>query len=248
MKRILPGSPLLTAVAIVVTFLATRDNSCFVEAQGAAFSRQVSCPAEPALSGYVSANDLNADMADERARVDGGGARPASGYNMVICPNPTAPFVIEDAPIRPVLDQINISCGGPQSISPSCLVTGGETSQVSIQESTNPDYPINNVQFTGMTFSDAQTSIILEGKEPAVATFDKVTWQDPGDGAETMIDVRRTDNDTPMTLRITNSVIESSDGTPTSASTSEAFLRNEGGRVVVEGMRISNILAETVSK
>ena len=148
-----------------------------VLAQTDVFTRQVTCPDDPsALRGYASIGDLNQDMNDELARIQAGGAIPADDYNLYLCPGTQ----FTEGTITPVLDRVNISCGGPQSVNPVCIVSSSQGPQVRIQSSTVQNYDVDSVKLSGITFTgfDALSgSVLLEGASPATATFENVIWQ-----------------------------------------------------------------------
>ena len=74
------------------------------------FLRRVRCPSDTSYLGYVSIEDLNADMEDELERVTEPGApRSRYTYDLSLCPGIV--FEASETPIRPILGDLTIRCG-----------------------------------------------------------------------------------------------------------------------------------------
>ena len=144
-----------------------------------AFSRTDLCDDvnDPSLEGYISIEDLNADIADEFARVVSE-LTPLDSYEMILCPD--ANFDTSASPIFPLLDGMTFRCGGDGSIDPVCSISGGEI-QVQVNDisvSGLPDYKMTSVNFEGLTFTGfTDTSVVVAAQRSAVATLTDITWQ-----------------------------------------------------------------------
>ena len=144
-----------------------------------AFSRTDLCDDvnDPLLEGYISIDDLNADIADEFARVSSE-LTPLDSYEMILCPD--AAFDTSTSPIQPLLNGMTFRCGGDDSIDPFCSISGGEI-QVQVNDisvSGLPDYEMTSVNFEGLTFTGfTDTSVVLAAQRSAVATLTDITWE-----------------------------------------------------------------------
>jgi hypothetical protein len=165
MKRLLPSGLLLASI------LQTCD------AQTDAFTRQLECPNDTSLTGYTNVPDINLDMADELTRIAGGGDPPGEGYDLILCPGEDF-SVAGGNRFRPVIDGVKISCGGPDSVNPECIVDASRE-QVIIEDSTVDGYTTNSVTFERITFDSFQRglSVTLAASKPTVATFTDCIWQ-----------------------------------------------------------------------
>lgn len=171
-----------------------------VSGQTEAFTRQETCPNDNSLTGYTSIQNLNEDMAAELQRIEQGGEIPDGGYDLILCPGET--FDATGDSIQPVLDQVSISCGGPNSVDPLCVIDGGEE-QLLIQDSSVNGYTLTSVTINGLTFSNfgGETSASLTASRPTEFTCVDCIWQD-FDGAENVAVV-----DGSMTMRIVDGTI-----------------------------------------
>lgn len=171
-----------------------------VSGQTDAFTRQETCPNDGDLTGYTSIANLNDDMAAELDRVIEGGEAPAEGYNLILCPGQDFDVTGGNA-IRPIIDQVSISCGGTESTDPVCRVVGSEE-QLIIEDSSVQDYTLSSVRISGLTFSEfGTTSATLTASAPTVFTCADCAWQD-FDGSEFVVDLSGT-----MTTRIQNGLV-----------------------------------------
>lgn len=118
--------------------------------------------------GYTNVPALNMDMADEFDRI-AGGAEASPPYDFVLCPMTI--FDTSSEPIRPVLSDLTIRCGGD-----GCQLDGG-TSQVVFEDSTLDNYPIENITMTGISFTNFDgTSIAAYASDSTRATFESCAW------------------------------------------------------------------------
>ena len=151
-----------------------------VGAQTEAFTRQVSCPNDPSIMGYTSIQDLNRDMADELARIEGIGQAPDLDYILNLCSDPDNVFdVTGNNAIRPVLDRVQLFCGGPDAVDPACIIDAS-TQQLAVDEITTTlgGYDLNEVLFQGLTFRRFRgVSADLSASPDATATFIDCIWQ-----------------------------------------------------------------------
>lgn len=105
--------------------------------------------------GYERIDDMNQDIQAERTRALIGGD-PEAAYLFTLCPN----LAFDAAtPITPDLDNIVIGCGESLSSDDSCIVFGG-TNQVEVSSFSGTDFPVTNVQFNGVTFSNFGTAAV----------------------------------------------------------------------------------------
>jgi hypothetical protein len=162
-------------IVLGLTGLLLPDHVC--KAQTEAFTRSVACPSDASITGYTSLADLNADMAAELARIEGGG-QPLVEYNLNLCSNPDAIYDARGGnEIRPVLSGLNIYCGGPTATDAVCIINGGQI-QVLINDSDVASYPIGNILLKGMTFRNFNgRSVEMNAQAPTTITFEDTTWQ-----------------------------------------------------------------------
>ena len=145
--------------------------------QTPAFSRQVPCPMNPTLTGYVSIANINRDMQDELNRIAAGGAKPTAPYVMTLCPG-----VVFDAvgnhTLRPLLNDVEFVCGQSGSVAQNCTIDGGNR-QVVVADSTVQGYSINSVTFMGITFNGFQgdSSSTITASSPAQVNYNNCIWQ-----------------------------------------------------------------------
>jgi hypothetical protein len=116
-------------------------------------------------------------METERARIEGGG-QPLAQYNLNLCSDPNAVYEAgRGNEIRPILNNLNIYCGGPDATDAVCIINGGQI-QVSINDSTLASYPIENILLRGMTFTNfLGRSVEMNALQPTTITFEDSTWQ-----------------------------------------------------------------------
>jgi hypothetical protein len=162
---------------ILLAILVVALGLPMVNSQTEAFTRQETCPSDESLTGYTNIPNLNDDMATELERIAGGGDAPAGGYNLILCPGENFDATGGNS-IRPVLDQVSILCGGPDSVDPLCVVDGGDE-QLLIQDSTIDGYTVSSVTITGLTFNDFGDGIsaTLRASEPTIFTCASCVWQ-----------------------------------------------------------------------
>lgn len=169
----------------MVTNSPTPAGSPAPTAEGETFKKRVPCPGKTSsnsssteLLGYTSVEDLNADMETEFKRVTANGATNSKySYVLSLCPGQV--FDVNEAPIRPVLGDLTILCGDPNTDDPDqkpCLIDGGVT-QIEIFDSTVEEYVVTNILFKGFTFQNfTGVSIAAKASPPTVVTFQNSTW------------------------------------------------------------------------
>jgi hypothetical protein len=112
-----------------------------------AFSRAAACVPANGIVGYSTIDALNSDMDDVLSRIiDSGGAIPTDDYIMTLCPGS---ITFSSGPLRPTLDRVVFTC--PDGL--RCNIDGDSNPQVRILDSPDPDYTINAITFTGVTFT-----------------------------------------------------------------------------------------------
>lgn len=190
MKYLVPGS-----------FLVVCSLPRIVHGQTSAFTRQTACPNDPSLRGYTSIPSLNDDMAAELQRIADGADPPNGGYDLILCPGE-----IFDATggnvIRPVIDQVNIACGGPRSVDPVCIIDGNRE-QLVIEDSTIPGYSLTSITMEGLTFNDFTrgVSATLTASSPTIFTCIDCIWQD-FDDSDFAVDLQGS-----MTMRVEDGTV-----------------------------------------
>ena len=197
------GSLLTTTVAVVVIATASFLCCCIqpVQAQTptpAAFTRAAPCENNPAIIGYSTIADLNADMQDELDLINIGTSqiRPAEEpYFLSLCPGVT--FDMRGpTPITPVLNNVHVVCGGNGSGSggpnsnfnnnlpeEACILDrSGQQLLIQDIDTTIEGYRLDSFTITQVTFNDfrrgASTSITAGSAGlPATITFNNCIWQ-----------------------------------------------------------------------
>lgn len=132
------------------------------------------CPTTPNVTGYASIFTLNSDMLFELARI-GAGGEPMADYIFTLCPNMDFDFDANSnngtiVPLMPVLDGSVFQCGDMGSQLDSCVFLGG-TTQVAIEDSTIPNYPLETVEFRGVTFSEFTDAALSGGAGDTTNVF-----------------------------------------------------------------------------
>jgi len=195
-----PLRRLATNLAIVAA--TTISLPYLVIAQTTAFTREVECPDNPGLTGYVTIADMNADMKDEVERIVAGGT-PQNNYDLRFCPGRL------DATggnlIQPVLDQVTISCSdGSVGVNSNCIVDGSR-GQLIIEDPKDANYTLSNVKvdgliFNGLTRGDA--AFQLEASAPTFFVCKDCVFQDFVD-SEYVVDLSGT-----MTFKLVDGVVQ----------------------------------------
>jgi hypothetical protein len=132
------------------------------------------CPSDPAVSGYSSIFSLNSDMFIELARI-GTGGEPQDEYIFVLCPNMEFDFNLNSnndttVPLMPVLDESIFQCGAQGSQLDSCVFLGG-TTQVVLEDSSIPEFPLETVEFRGVTFAEFEVAAVAGGASDATNLY-----------------------------------------------------------------------------
>jgi hypothetical protein len=120
----------------------------------------ITCPSDSTITGYGTIGALNADMKKERDRIAAGGAAKTTPYVFNLCPK--TEFNMQAEPLTPLLDNVSIICGKSGAPSDDCVLRGGDT-QVVVDDSTVPSYPITAVSLIGLTFSDFSEAAVAGG-------------------------------------------------------------------------------------
>jgi hypothetical protein len=119
-------------------------------------------------------------MQTELVRIQNG-ATPQDSYTYNLCPNKI--FDAASVFLEPVLNNANFVCGNDGRRTNSCVIVGG-TMQVRIVDSAVTGYPLQEISFTGITFSGFETSNSMSGtsiaafaSSAATATFTDCEWK-----------------------------------------------------------------------
>jgi hypothetical protein len=141
-------------------------------------SSTIPCPGFN-FDGYLTISAMNADMQAELDFIRGGGT-PQPSYDFILCPNQGFDASLET--LQPVLDGATFMCGERVDSMEECVIVGG-TEQVRIQDSTIPGYPLSEVSFIGITFSDFSSNDASTGASVSAlagssttANFIDTTW------------------------------------------------------------------------
>jgi hypothetical protein len=127
------------------------------------------CPgvAGNGIFGYTTIAAMDADQQAELLLIQGG-ATPRPPYVFTICPGQALDFTVPSAPFQPVLDQSIFLCGANGQAADGCMFIGGET-QIVVQNSSVEGYPLQVIEFRGITFV-AFTSAAIAGGAGAGTT------------------------------------------------------------------------------
>jgi len=108
---------------------------------------------------YASLAALQADIDEERERIDNNERDPPlSVYSFVLCAD-TEFVVEEDEALGPSLDNIQIQCGLPPLLSNNCTFSGNDF-QVFVDDFAETENPVTEVFLTGITFSDFEEAAL----------------------------------------------------------------------------------------
>jgi hypothetical protein len=123
--------------------------------------------------GYTSLEAINADMADELARIAGGG-EPAAEYTMTLCP-PTGTLLDtrRGNELKPILNNLSILClDGVE-----CILDRSQV-QVLVENSQVANYPLTDILLQGLTFQGfVGTAISFRANTPTQLTCDNCIFQ-----------------------------------------------------------------------
>jgi hypothetical protein len=159
----------LTTIGFTIFLLADSIQSQFVFP-----SSSGPCPSNPEMIGYMSVEDLNADMNTELQRITDGGSQPES-YFLLLCPETT--FSTFDDPLMPTLNRATFSCGETGDVNQNCIFSGGEQN-IRVRDPGVEGYIFNTMNFIGLTFQAfTDQSINLRGIAPTEAVFMDCVWQ-----------------------------------------------------------------------
>ena len=165
-------APVVALVVSTTSFLPP-----IVHAQTNAFTRQVDCPSDSTIIGYTSIAAINADMAAEVARIVEGGT-PEESYGLNLCPGTFD--ATGGNSLRPVLDQVTISCGdGSRGVDSTCIIDGSRE-QLVIEDPPNTDYILSSVTIEGLIFSGlsrGDAAVSLDASAPTQFTCRECVWQ-----------------------------------------------------------------------
>ena len=129
-------------------FRAARVASSTLDTTASAlYSRQVDCPNDPSLRGYVSIEDMNEDMKQERAMM----GAPQDRYLFRICPGTTLKV---SQPLVPILDRVEFVCGRAGNSRDNCTFQGG-TIQVMLP-GTNESIENHSTNWSAYTVTTGQ--------------------------------------------------------------------------------------------
>jgi len=129
---------------------------------------------------FETLGSINSVMQTELSRIQNG-ATPQESYVYSLCSNTFLDAGSE--PLQPVLDNTMFVCGDDGSRSNRCVIVGGNQ-QVLIRDSLVSGYPLQELNFMGITFSAFETngemtgsSISALASSTTTATFTDCTWQ-----------------------------------------------------------------------
>lgn len=137
-------------------------------------------PAVGQTACFETLGAINSAMQTELTRIQNGAA-PQDSYTYTLCPNKfyDASMVI----LSPKLNNAMFICGEDGSRTNNCVILGG-TEQVRIVDSEVSSYPLQELSFTGITFSGFEgntrmtgTSIAALASSAATVTFTDCSWQ-----------------------------------------------------------------------
>jgi hypothetical protein len=234
---------------------------CTCQAQSMAFSRQEECSQDASLVGYTTLEAINADMADELARIQGGGD-PAIEYTLILCP-PSGTLLDprRGNELKPVLNNVNIVCAETAE----CVLEQSQI-QVLVENSQVANYPLESVSLRRLTFQDFRgTAISFRANIPTEFTCEDCVFRNFSNSRFVIEILSPTLTGDPAgTTRINNGVIEvcktkqlselcpvttlfsfsfplvnQSTGS-TQSTTSFAFFDNAGGFLRVNNLKITN--------
>jgi hypothetical protein len=125
--------------------------------------------------------EINTEMQTELERISGGGT-PEDSYTYILCSDTF--FDATNTTLVPLLDNANFMCGDDGNRLNGCVILGG-TEQVRFQDSNITGYPINQVNFVGITFAGFEqstadkvgASIVASASSTTVAKFTDTAWQ-----------------------------------------------------------------------
>ena len=156
---------------VAIACLATNTEAQDVNA------RATQCPTDLTVKGYTSIAALNQDQFDEATRIGAGTSKPSPPYSFVLCPN--TQFDMSAAPLNILLSGSVFSCGSATEPSSTmgCSFTGG-TTQVTVKESTTPNYELFSATMVGVTFEQFNgTAIDITATETLTFTIMDVVWR-----------------------------------------------------------------------
>jgi hypothetical protein len=161
----------------------------------------VPCTNAPGVQGYETITAINTDMETELNLISTGMKQPPeSSYTMILCPFTT--FDAAPTALKPILNNVTISCGTTGTVDQNCIFNGG-MQHVQVQESTVATYPITTVTIAGITFQQfSGTAISGQAAAPATVVLRNCIWQDFSTNQVILI---RGDN--PMTVVVEDSIV-----------------------------------------
>jgi hypothetical protein len=125
------------------------------------------CPSNPAISGYITVENINLDIQDEVDKV-ANGTDPVTPYLYPLCPDTTLLFNDGDGPIQPRLDA-SFTCG-IDGTATGCEIRGGTTQFLLRADAAFNDSGLSNVTISGIRFTGfTDTSIGIFGSEGMTA-------------------------------------------------------------------------------
>ena len=164
---------ILTTAAVGVPAIAASFLIDPAYGQSSSFTRTAACENEPSLTGYSSITDLNDDMQAELDAINNGTIVPSDTdppYTFTICPGLT--FDMRGpTPIVPVLNNVIINCGGPDSVNPECILDRSAQQMLIGDINTNIDgYGLQSITLNGITFNDFRRDTAVQITTTAAAS------------------------------------------------------------------------------
>jgi hypothetical protein len=142
--------------------------------------RQVRCPNDPSLMGYISIRDLNLDMKYQVSLlVPPLNQPPRDRYAFTICPVTTLDGSDQ---LTPLLASSHFVCGAEGKSQDDCVISGGTTQvllmDVIEQAAASVSDRVNSFTFSGITFVESQDiSIAALGSSRTRAEFYDCHWK-----------------------------------------------------------------------
>lgn len=153
-----------TLLLLLLVFLTCQD---MVEVTAQASAGPCPGVAGSGITGYTTVAAMDADQRAELNRIRDGGT-PNTSYVFTICPGQALDFTGSSSRFRPVLDGSIFTCGTTGRVEQDCMFVGGEI-QILIQDSAVAGYPLQKVEFRGITFT-AFTGAAIAGGASARTT------------------------------------------------------------------------------
>lgn len=207
-----------------------------------AVAQRALCP-DGVTTGYSTLNGLSNDINVEATRIANGGT-PLMMYVFNICPG--AMIVIpQDESLTPRLSGSVFRCGNDGLSSGDCRFTGGNV-QVNMAQSTIPGYPVSDVVFEGMTFTNFNTAALSGNADDATTVmFEDVIFTVCSDDQAVVVWLDMSHLASPQDYMASFGVQQSNGGTPFNVQVSDSLVRGASGGTVFSTDGGSLVIADT---